>query len=116
MYSRSFPNPPPSGFDILKQFLDIQPELNGWEVVIRQGSGPELKNLVTSVVSQHGPALIPITGNPAHCVVIIQPDENGATICDPSPNQRDEERMAWADIQQKWIGGLLHFKKVKIDH
>lgn len=113
MYARQFPSPPPPGFEILKQFLDVQPEIKGCEVVIRQGVGSALKNLVTSVVSQHGPALIPITGNPAHCVVILEPDETGAVICDPSPNQPDQECITWAEIEVKWKGGLLHFKKIE---
>jgi hypothetical protein len=105
----------PTGFDTLKHFLDAQPEMKGWEVIIREGAGSVLKILVTSIVSQHGPALIPVVGNPVHCVVVIEPDENGAIICDPSPNQPDQELMTWDDIENKKkpIGGLLHFKKIQ---
>ena len=107
------PHPSAPGFEILKRFLDAQVKLEGWEVVIRQGTGSELKNLVTSIVSQHGPALIPVTGNPAHCVVILQPDEKGAVICDPSPNQPNHKTMTWAEVEKQWIGGLLHFKRIE---
>ncbi len=84
--------------------------MKGWEVVITDGAGSAAKNLVLSIVSKHGPALMPFNGASAHCVVIIQPDETGAVICDPSPNQPDQQRMNWADIERKWIGGLLYFQ------
>lgn len=101
------------GFEILRQFLEAPLKSEGWEMVIRQGSGPDLKDLVTSIVGQYGPVLIPVTGSPAHCVVISEPDEKGAVVYDPSPNQPDQERMTWAAIQQKWIGGLLYFRRLK---
>ncbi len=101
------------GFEILRQFLEPQLGSEGWEAVIRNGSGTDLKALVTTVVGQHGPALIPLTGSPAHCVVILEPDEKGAVVCDPAPDQPDRERMTWAAIEMRWIGGLLHFRRIK---
>jgi hypothetical protein len=112
MYAPPIPQPEPPGFEILKQFVNAHPEMKGWQVVIKDGHGSALKNLVTSVVRQYGPALIPVEGNPAHCVVIIEPDENGAVICDPSKDKPDQECVPWADIQKGWKGGLLHFEKI----
>src|ERR1039457_4741615 len=64
----------PTGFDTLKQYMDAQPEMSGWEVVIdNSSSATNLKALATAVVGSYGPALIPVQGTPAHCVVIIEP-------------------------------------------
>ena len=104
-----------TGFDTLKQYLDQQPEiLNDWEVVIDSCSGPDLQGIASAVVGKHGPALIPLNqgaGNAAHCVVLIEPDDKGAVICDPSPNQPDRQVMTWSQIEDIWAGGLLYLRK-----
>ena len=102
-------SPAPTGFDTLKQYLDAQLKMSAWEVVIDPCGGAALKDVVTAVVGQHGPALIPCTG--PHCVVITEPDENGAVVCDPSPDRPDRQTMTWADIGKMSIGGLLYLRK-----
>lgn len=110
MYSR----PANTGFDTLKGYLDAQPEMTGWEVVIDKSSNTtDLKTLATSVVSQYGPTLIPITGDPAHCAVIIEPDHSGVIVCDPSPNLPNRQRMPWDQLKRIWLGGLLYVRKKK---
>jgi hypothetical protein len=106
--------PAATGFDTLKQFLEGQPELADWEVIINQDTTKSLKDLATAVVKENGPALLPLnqgSGNKAHCVVIIDPSETGADICDPDKNRPDRQTTTWADIEKTWARGLLYLRK-----
>ena len=87
--------------------------MNGWEVV-KNGTDLGLKDIVATLVKQFGPALIHLDGNSAHCVVIVDPDENGATICDPWPDNLDQ-KITWEDVENGRLkfGELLYFKKAQ---
>jgi hypothetical protein len=47
--------------------------------------------------------------------VIVEPDENGAIICDPWPDNPDQKLITWADVENGNIkfGELLYFKKAQ---
>lgn len=103
--------PGASGFEKLQNYLRGQPEFAGWDAVIAEAGAKSLRDFATDIVQNHGPALMPVRGAPAHCVVIIDPDNAGAVLCDPAPGAPDRARLTWAEIQQRWIGGLLYLRR-----
>lgn len=97
-----------SGLEKLRTFLRRQPDFAGWDAEIPDAAGRNLRDFLTDVVGTHGPALMPVHGNPAHCVVIISPDQTGAVVCDPAQGEPDAQHFTWAEIGGRWIGGLLY--------
>lgn len=103
-----YKHPATTGFDTLKNFLAIHPDAKGWEVVVSEAGTKGLKEFATETVTEYGPALMPVNGSPAHCVVITDPDENGASICDPAQPTGNRRHFTWAEIAAIWIGGLSY--------
>jgi ABC-type bacteriocin/lantibiotic exporter with double-glycine peptidase domain len=107
-----YAKPASTGFDQLKQFLDAQPELAEWTVIIDPINGEDAD--LQGTLEQFGPALIVWNqgaNNSAHCVVIIEPDSEGAVVCDPSPYGKDRKRFSWSEIKAKWAGSLFYIIK-----
>jgi ABC-type bacteriocin/lantibiotic exporter with double-glycine peptidase domain len=99
-----------SGFEKLRNYLRRLPDFAGRDAEFPDAGGRNLQDFVTDVVGTYGPAMMPVQGNPAHCVVIINPDQTGAVVCDPAQGEPDAQHFTWAEIAGRWIGGLLYLR------